>query len=153
MGTKITTMRKKMIQKQARNRRRKIGAAVLGIMLLFLGKWFVMDLIVVNGKSMEPTLVDGQVLLLYKAAYWNAKPQTGDIVVVQHGLDQYIKRIGACPGEIPPGETNQLPEGRYYILGDNPNVSVDSRDFGSISENLIIGKILYGGENKEKTAG
>ena len=51
---------------------------------------------------MEPALAAGQYLLIVRAAYWFARPQRGDIVVVRDprgGDKQYIKRVVALPGE------------------------------------------------------
>ncbi|MBT4153628.1 MAG: signal peptidase I [Candidatus Magasanikbacteria bacterium] len=84
--------------------------------------------------------------------------------------DFYIKRVIALPGErvkvaqgkvviyneahpqgfvldetyiveeTPGSDTLTVAEGEYYVLGDNRNASLDSRTFGAISENLIVGR-------------
>lgn len=140
--SRAASLRRQMIKRWICRHRWKMVAVSIFVIFLMILKLFVIDIVVVSGNSMEPTLTDGQILLVYKAAYWVESPENGDIVVVQHGTEQYTKRIAACPGEIPPGEKNTLPNGRYYILGDNQSVSIDSRSFGSVSEKLIIGRIL-----------
>lgn len=135
-------LRKKIIKKEARQHKMKLTLTGLLLIFLIFTKLFVLDIVVVSGRSMEPTLTEGQALLLLKSAYWFAAPQDGDIIVVQHGTERYIKRIVACPGEIPPEEKEALPENQYYIMGDNREVSVDSRSFGAVSEELIIGRII-----------
>ena len=138
----ITALRKRIVrQDMCRRRRRKAMWAFLILAIAFV-KLFAVDFVVVQGTSMEPTLREGQILVLQKSAYWIDDPQNGDIVVVQHGTEKYIKRIVACPGEVPPGEDEILQEGRYYIMGDNRAVSVDSRSFGAISKDLILGRII-----------
>lgn len=140
--SKISKLREHIVGKERRRHRRNVILTGFLMLVLLFAKLFAMDIVVVSGSSMEPTLTDGQVLILLKSAYWISEPKTDDIVVVQHGTEQYIKRIAACPGEVPPDEEDPLPENRYYILGDNRDVSIDSRSFGSIPKNLIIGRIL-----------
>lgn len=140
--SRAALLRRQMIKRWICRHRWKMIVVSISIIFLIILKLFVIDIVVVSGNSMEPALTDGQILIVYKAAYWVESPQNGDIVVVQHGTEQYIKRIAACPGEIPPGEKDTLPNGRYYILGDNQSVSIDSRSFGSVSEELIIGRIF-----------
>ena len=137
-----TALRQKIIKQDKRHRRRKKTLWALVILLIIFVKLFAVDFVIVQGNSMVPTLQEGQILVLLKSAYWKSSPQNGDIVVVQHGTEKYIKRIVACPGDIPPGESEVLPDGRYYIMGDNRDVSVDSRSFGSITEDLILGRII-----------
>ena len=55
----------------------------------------------VRGSSMEPTLQDGQFLVISKLAYWVHPPERGDIIVFHppnHLSDDYIKRVVGLPG-------------------------------------------------------
>jgi signal peptidase I len=121
----------------------------------------------VRGSSMEPTLDDGQYLVVSKLAYWLHPPRRGDIMVFHppNGLaDDYIKRIVGLPGEqirIRQGEVLvngvplrepyvanegiysgswQLGSDEYFVLGDNRGNSSDSHMWGTLPRENIIGK-------------
>lgn len=81
----------------------------------------------VVGESMLPTLKPGELLIGIKTR----KVRPGDIVMVSHnGLDK-VKRI------------KEVTADSIYILGDNPKSSSDSRDFGYISKNKILAKVIW----------
>ena len=57
----------------------------------------------------------------------------GEIVLAEHPIKQsvrIIKRVSEITAD-----------GRYFLVGDNPLESSDSRSFGAVSANLIIGRI------------
>lgn len=76
----------------------------------------------VSGSSMLPALKHGDVIM-----GWNSKPAKGDIVVARWGEIEIIKRV-----------TN-IENGRFFLEGDNPSASTDSREFGFVDENVILG--------------
>jgi nickel-type superoxide dismutase maturation protease len=91
----------------------------------------------VNGRSMHPTLPEGSTVLLDTAVYQRNTPQIGDIVLAQHPFEPHnkmLKRITAV-----------TEDGRYFLQGDNPNslASSDSRSFGPIQADQILGKITH----------
>ena len=93
-----------------------------------------------EGTSMEPTLKDGQRVM------WNRwrKPEAGEIVLIQLKGDSRLlsKRVtGVGPGLTADGEGGQvrLREKEYWVLGDNRRVSKDSRVFGPVWEDEIVG--------------
>ena len=95
--------------------------------LLFIGrrKGFL-----VKGDSMLPTLKIGDAVLIAP----KAKPTVGDIVLAQHPFKQSVKilkRIGEIDAQ-----------GNYFIVGDNPAESTDSRTFGAVSVKNILGKAV-----------
>jgi len=121
----------------------------------------------VRGSSMEPTLHDGQYLVVSKWTYWLQAPKRGDIMVFHppNGLtDDYIKRIVGLPGEqirirqgevlvdgVPLQEAYVVNEGiysgswklgsdEYFVLGDNRGNSSDSHMWGTLPRENIIGK-------------
>ncbi|MDO4582268.1 MAG: signal peptidase I [Bacillota bacterium] len=139
------------------------------VIALFL-RAFVFEITRVEGASMYPSLVEGDNLFTSKIAYLFAEPERGDIVVLNApGLpsEHYIKRIIGLPNEkveIIQGQVfidgvlleeaylaDQytvvdteiiVPEGCYFVMGDNRDVSHDSRynDIGTIPLDEIKGK-------------
>lgn len=144
------------------------GAAVLAMVIMT----FVARAFTVEGNSMLPTLHDGERLMVDKLTYRFSEPQRGDIVVFRYPLDpreHYIKRIVGVPGDEvavrngrvfvngTPLEESYLssptlgrfgpvrvPEGHYFVLGDNRINSQDSRSplVGYVPRELIVGRAL-----------
>ena len=110
---------------------------------------------------MEPTLKARQLVLVKRDV---SSVQREDIVVFCINQSVYIKRIVAVAGEtvqltdcrvyvngvyvypytcdIDSQIEYHLEEGQYFVLGDNGEASIDSRDFGVISENQLLGKAI-----------
>ena len=115
----------------------------------------------VQGASMEPTLYDGDRVLVRRAPLTAVR--TGDLVVVARPQsDEFatagpwvIKRVAAMPGEqIPPvirhswAENDDIdfagafvPVGRLLLLGDNPARSGDSRHWGFTAGDAVLGVV------------
>lgn len=146
---------------------REIVETVLLAAILFLIVNATTGRFEVRGYSMEPTLYDGQYLIVSKVIYRIYPPERGDIIVFRppNGDDgEYIKRIVGLPGEtieirdgivwidgVPLAEPyivslggssapRTLGEGEYFVLGDNRANSSDSRSWGALPEEEIIGK-------------
>ena len=109
----------------------------------------------VEGISMEPTLYDGDNLILDKVTYRFSDPKRFDIVVFPFKYKEktnYIKRIIGLPGygkEIISSdriglayEPIVLGEDEYFVMGDNRNHSTDSRTevVGNVKRSEIIGR-------------
>ena len=84
----------------------------------------------VENVSMEPTIHSGDFVFAVK--YFLRKPKEGDIVVLKHPKKEMklIKRIKKIENE------------KYFVVGDNPAYSSDSRDFGFVERKEIIGKVI-----------
>ncbi|OGE64695.1 hypothetical protein A3J13_00820 [Candidatus Daviesbacteria bacterium RIFCSPLOWO2_02_FULL_36_8] len=83
----------------------------------------------VSGNSMYPTLKEGQDVL---SINWFVNPKVGDIIVLKYLGRELIKRIEKIEGE------------HVFVVGDNHDESTDSRHFGSINIDNIVGKVVYG---------
>jgi len=87
----------------------------------------------VEDESMRPTLEPGDYVLVNRWAYRFQSPKRGDLVVVQdpEALDRFlVKRVADAAGP-----------SQVHLAGDNQPLSRDSRAFGPVSINRIVGKV------------
>ena len=103
---------------------------------------------VVRGPSMYPTLAPGEYVLFDRLAYRRGAPRRGDVVLATDPREprrRIIKRIAGAPGEqVTVGErTWTLGEGEWLLLGDAPEQSTDSRDFGPVGRESIHGRAWF----------
>ncbi len=95
--------------------------------------------ILVSGDSMSPLYSNGDIILLDTQAYVEQHPVVGDIIVCKHPyIKDYlmIKQIADIQED-----------GRFFVLGINPDESTDSRSFGAILPSAVLGKVV-GKENE-----
>jgi len=141
---------------------------VAAIAILVATLW--MPVLRIYGTSMTPTLTEGDLVLSFKSS----EMKTGDIIAFYYENKLLVKRYIAGPGdwvditqdgtvyvngaiinepyikEKAYGDVTiefpyQVPEGRYFVLGDHRATSADSRlaIIGCVSEEQIVGKIVY----------
>ena len=129
-----------------------------------------MPVLQIYGNSMTPTLQEGQIVISLK----NSEFERGDVVAFYIGNKLLVKRVIAGPGDflvIQEDETvivndkvleepyisekalgecdlefpYQIPESRFFLMGDHRRTSVDSRSsvVGCVAEEQIVGKIVF----------
>ncbi len=87
----------------------------------------------VVGQSMLPLLQQGEEILINPDAYCKLQPQINDVVLINHPHNTQltiVKRI-----------TEVAIDGSYFLAGDNPEASTDSRHWGTVDPEKIIGKV------------
>jgi len=140
-----------------------VAAVAVLISMLF------MPVLQISGSSMTDSMQDGDIVI----ALSNAEIETGDIVAFYYNNNVLVKRIIASAGqwvdideegnvyvdgvlldepyvsELALGECNitlpyQVPDDRYFVMGDHRSTSIDSRNtaVGCVSDDMIIGKIV-----------
>ncbi|MCH7588112.1 MAG: signal peptidase I [Chloroflexi bacterium] len=137
---------------------------------LFLLVNFLTARVRVESISMQPNLREGEFVVINRLAYkWN-QPQRGDIIVFRFPGDpekRYIKRVIGLEGDTlliengqvyvngellhepyistPPVYSGDWDVGleEVFVLGDNRNNSNDSKNWGALSTDAIIGKAVF----------
>lgn len=101
--------------------------------------------VVVEGRSMLPAYSPGQRLVVNRFAYLLRPPREGDVVVVCRGRRLDLKRVTAVPGDrvILQGADRVLGPDEWFVTGDNPGESTDSRHYGPVRGRDILGKVWF----------
>lgn len=140
----------------------------IALAIALLLRFFVFSTIRVDGPSMQNTLFTGENIIIEKVTYLFSEPKRFDIVVCKFKdhRDNYVKRIIGLPGETieisggviyindepladddhANGTTNglqpkiKIPDGHYYVMGDNRLNSLDSVNLGTVAKKDIVGR-------------
>lgn len=131
---------------------------------------FIFEPVRVDGNSMYPTLKHGEVMIVSKMSYrFGGEPALFDVVICHYpdrGNTNFVKRVVGLPGDtvevrdghlIVNGVTYEekflherpienfgpitVPDGQYFVMGDNRNNSNDSRRVGPLDREYIVGKV------------
>ena len=136
---------------------------VIIIAIVLFIKQFIVTPIQVNGDSMYPTLKNGDLMILNRLSYKFGSINRFDIVVADKGDSYVIKRVIGLPGEKIEYVNNQLyvndelieepflndvttedfvvtlEDDCYFLMGDNREISLDSRALGCFEKSKIRG--------------
>jgi signal peptidase I len=140
-------------------------------LVIFVVIHFTIQNYTVVGTSMQPGLNNSQYVLVNKLAYLFHAPERGDVIVFHLPIDtnkDLIKRVIGIPGDMividgktvrvngvllnepyimvpmnPTGNRWVVPPDDYFVMGDNRPVSDDSRDWGFVPKNYIVGKAVF----------
>jgi signal peptidase I len=144
---------------------------ILAALIVFPIRYFLFQPFIVSGQSMEPNFHHGDYLIIDKLSFRLREPKRGEVIVFKYPRNpsqRYIKRIIGLPGEevriedgnlkingkilnesqyLPQVQTPgnlvlKLSENEYFVLGDNRNSSLDSRSWGPLLRENIIGRVF-----------
>ncbi len=148
----------------------EISTYILIAIIVILIRMFIISPVRVDGISMVPTLSNGDFMLIEK---FDKNYNRFDIVVLSNNSKRLIKRIVGLPGEKVEYKSNNLyiddklieenfgkggptndfsitqlgvkriPRDYYLVMGDNRELSMDSRMIGLIKKSDIQGKAIF----------
>lgn len=145
------------------------NSAIVLLLLLSFTQHSCVTSYLVSGNSMMPTYADGDRVIVARIPTFLGDPERGSTVIAKVQGEILIKRVIGLPGETidmdhgiligdgqylqdptPPDyrdshemATVRLGPDEYFLLGDHRRVSIDSRDFGPIRRNSILGQVVY----------
>ncbi len=148
-----------------------LQSLAIALVLAFIIRLLIFQPFYVPSKSMVPTLRPGDRFIVSKFNYWFAQPQRGDVIVFKYPVNpdkDFVKRVIGLSGETLSIRNNHVyingkkldepylrknlvmedfgpvpvPEGTLFMMGDNRNDSRDSRFWGPLDKDLIIGKAI-----------
>lgn len=85
------------------------------------------------GPSMHPTLKEGEEVIVDLHAYDNTSPQVGDIILAHHPHQKELKTVKRV--------TAVTPHNTLLLAGDNHAESTDSRSYGDVQFDHVIGRV------------
>lgn len=150
-----------------------VKVILISLAIILPIRYFLVQPFIVQGASMEPNFHDHEYLIINEIEYRLSQPERGEVAILKDPRDSktyLIKRIIGLPGEtieikngrvyIDDKELNEtyiadfgpesfdpvkLGDQEYYVLGDNRTNSFDSRRFGPVTRDSLIGKVWVRG--------
>ncbi|MCL2007311.1 MAG: S26 family signal peptidase [Treponema sp.] len=117
-----------------------IGAFAVAIFI----KFFLLDFMVADGHSMAPAIKPGTILFVSRLFYGVRLPWSGNYILQWRSVQEGDVVVFYTPhGDIAVKRCMEiLPGGTFIAIGDNSIQSYDSRNYGPIPRNNIIGRVL-----------
>ena len=144
---------------------------VAAVAIAFVVRTFLFEPVRVDGNSMYGTLLNGEIMLVTKPEYLLGDPERFDVVICHYpnrGNTNFVKRVVGLPGDTVAVKDGYLyvngekyaedylvnrpnysladyvvPEGMYFVLGDNRSNSNDSHLIGPITRDMIKGHVRH----------
>lgn len=146
-----------------------IVTLAVAVLIALVVRNFIFEPVRVDGHSMDFTLADRELMFVTKYDYLVGEPQRFDVIICHYpnrGSTNFVKRIVGLPGDTvevkggylyvngekyeEPYITNRpdyvmspytVPEGYYFVLGDNRSNSNDSHIIGPLERSMVIGHV------------
>ncbi|KKS23481.1 signal peptidase I [Candidatus Giovannonibacteria bacterium RIFCSPLOWO2_01_FULL_43_160] len=148
-----------------------IKVVVISVAIVLPIRTYIAQPFIVSGASMEPNFHNGEYLIIDELTYELRLPERGEVVVFRYPLNPsefFIKRVIGLPGEkveikngkitinglelaepyllanleTAPNVKMELTENQYFVLGDNRPHSSDSRFWGALPKEKLMGRAL-----------
>lgn len=139
------------------------------VIIIIILKIFVFNFILVKGDSMNPKYKNNDFMFLNKIIYSFKPIRRGEVIVLKYRNNDLIKRVIGLPNDKIKVENGKLyinnkevkenyinsytasydfdeitlKDNEYFVMGDNRYNSYDSRNFGTIMKNDIIGRVEF----------
>ena len=155
-------------ENKKKSKKTDLATYIVIIIIVLLIRSFIVTPVRVNGTSMDTTLHNKEIMILNKLDYKFSKIKRFDIIVLNYNNDKLIKRVIGLPGETLEYKDSSLfingeeideyfknqetedfniadigydviPNDCYFVLGDNRKDSLDSRIFGCVDKDDILG--------------